>query len=102
MLNTSFSDPVGFFRKAYDALEPGGWFEIKDTIIPLESDDDTIPQDCALQDWCEALIKAIAKIDRDWNWARHYGEYMKEAGFVNVRLPGWLMSDTDERVPSQR
>jgi SAM-dependent methyltransferase len=90
MLNLSFDDPPGFFKKVYDALEPGGWFEMLDTTLPIESDDNTIPEDSAIQQWCAAMAKAMKTVGKDWGWSKHYGEYMERVGFTNVSISSSL------------
>lgn len=36
-----FRDPPSVLRSIYDSLEPGGWFELQDPIMPLRSVDGT-------------------------------------------------------------
>jgi hypothetical protein len=42
LLAFAFTNPIAIFRKAFNALEPGGWFEMQDPAAPLRSIDGTI------------------------------------------------------------
>ncbi|EWY87303.1 hypothetical protein FOYG_11521 [Fusarium oxysporum NRRL 32931] len=54
----SFEDYNAFISKAYKALEPGGWFEMQDIVLPYKSDDGTLHADLELAKlghyFCEA------------------------------------------------
>lgn len=87
MLATTFADPVKLFRKARDALQPGGWIELNDLVMPWRSDDGTIPEGGLTERWNKLLVESIRKgINREIGWAEQYKAFLEEAGFVNVRF----------------
>ena len=65
-------------------MEPGGYFEIHDGILPLESDDGTLPSEGALITWCKHMVEGTAQLGRPVDKVRDYVELMSEAGFTGV------------------
>ena len=85
MLLTSIAEPQRLFKRAYDALKPGGWLEMQDLVMPLRADDDSIPEDSAYRRWNDLYTEACRdRMKRDPSWAERYKEWMEEAGFENV------------------
>ncbi|PHH60645.1 hypothetical protein CDD81_1396 [Ophiocordyceps australis] len=84
MLTASISDWPKFMRQSYQNLEPGGWIEILDVYLQLQSDDDTIPPDCAAAKWGDHMIEAAAMLNRPLDSMTHYKEQLLDAGFINV------------------
>jgi hypothetical protein len=80
---TCFMDPKAVFKQAFDALEPGGWLELRDPIMPFQFMTPP-PEDCALKEWGENLLTAAALIGRKWTNSVHYTEWLHELGFINV------------------
>lgn len=64
-LLTCFADPAVVFKRAYDALEPGGYFEMQDIMFQPQSIDDTV-KGTALEKWNSKLLEGARKIGRDW------------------------------------
>lgn len=85
MLFSCFKDPAGVIAKAYDFLNPGGYLEIMDVILPLESVDDSL-QDTALGDWCPKLIAGAKVLGKDWTCTSKFHKYMADAGFVDIQV----------------
>lgn len=83
MLFTCFQDPAAVFRRAYDALAPGGYFEVQDIVMDLRSIDGTA-DGTAIQDWNRKIISGAAKIGRDWACTLKYAQFMRDAGFEGV------------------
>ncbi|EAS27293.3 TAM domain methyltransferase [Coccidioides immitis RS] len=71
------------FQQAYDALEPGGWFEMQDFAFPVRSDDGTM-ENTPYEQLNNYLVKALKKLGRDGGLAAEYKDMMKRTGFVNV------------------
>lgn len=75
-------------QAAYDsfnrALEPGGWFEVGDVIMPMGCDDGTVPASSSLARWHELLIEAAEKMGRPIEGLAKYTAEMEEAGFVDI------------------
>lgn len=74
-----------FFRQAYHALKPGGWFEIMETPLPLQCDDDTL-QGTALLEWSESMQKLGEAIGVHFDNAWNYRLWVEDTGFTNVQL----------------
>lgn len=85
LMVTSMGDPPALFRKAYENLAPGGWFEIQELYMPILCDDGTMPKDSAFQKWNDLFGEAVSKMGRNFSWATEYKKWMEEAGFVNVQ-----------------
>lgn len=80
---TCFMDPRAVFQQAYDALEPGGYLELRDPIMPFQFVTPP-PEDCALKEWGEKIIEAAARIGRHWTNAQYYSQWLQELGCVNI------------------
>ncbi|KAJ0158247.1 hypothetical protein CTA2_12001 [Colletotrichum tanaceti] len=72
-------------QKAYDNLEPGGYFEIQDLELPSYCDDGTVPPTAALYRWQNALVDASNEIGRPLNYAPASLDDLRDVGFVEVR-----------------
>lgn len=85
LMVTSMADPQALFKKAYDHITPGGWFELQDLVMPLLSDDNTMPETSAFCKWNAIFTEAVGRMGRDTTWAAQYKRWMEETGFVNVQ-----------------
>ncbi|WYZ46198.1 hypothetical protein EsH8_IX_000423 [Colletotrichum jinshuiense] len=85
-----FADPKKIIRKVYDALEPGGWFEVGDVILPVGCDDGTLPEDSALRRWHELLDEAATKMGRRMEGFAKYTAAMEYTGFVDVACKEYI------------
>lgn len=85
LMVTSMADPRALFRKAYDNMAPGGWFELQDLYMPILSDDGTMTEDSAFKHWNDLFVEAVKKLGRDVGWATEYKRWMEEVGFQNVQ-----------------
>ncbi|KAF5586121.1 glycoside hydrolase family 76 [Fusarium pseudoanthophilum] len=71
-------------QQAFNALEPGGWFESQETdCIPL-CDDDTLDPQGPVATWCNDLIAAADKLERPAIFGKQLKEIYKRVGFVDV------------------
>ena len=84
MLLTSVADFPRLMRQTYDALQPGGWFELSDLYMPVLSDDGTI-KDTSLQAWNDQFLVACKRFGRNPSLAAKYKDFMLEAGFIDVQ-----------------
>lgn len=78
-----FSDPKAVFKQAFDALEPGGFIEIRDPIMPFQFLTPP-PERCALQEWCNQITIATERTGRSWSNGEHYASWLEELGCVNI------------------
>jgi hypothetical protein len=84
MLTGSITDWPKLFAQSYKNLEPGGWIECHDILLPGQSDDGTLKEDSPTMQWANNMIEAAAKFGRFADSALHYKQQMQDAGFVNV------------------
>ncbi|EWZ34385.1 hypothetical protein FOZG_12361 [Fusarium oxysporum Fo47] len=80
----SFEDYDAFISKAYKALEPGGWFEMQDIVLPYKSDDGTLHADLELAKLGHYFCEASKILGRSVEAPRHYKSMMQKAGFINI------------------
>ncbi|KAI8171654.1 Secondary metabolism regulator LAE1 [Colletotrichum sp. SAR 10_86] len=84
-MNGSFSDWEGVIKQAYDNLEPGGYFEIQDSIWPPVCDDGTFSEDSALYKWTRLLVEASDKLGRPIDQTAQRPMMMQAIGFEDIR-----------------
>ncbi|GFP57486.1 secondary metabolism regulator LAE1 [Trichoderma asperellum] len=77
--------PVDLLKQAYDHMKPGGWIELQDVDGDVHSDDDTVPDDWPLKRFTEILLEGFAKFGTNAHAAVFGGQYLEEAGFVNIQ-----------------
>ncbi|TDZ23852.1 Secondary metabolism regulator LAE1 [Colletotrichum orbiculare MAFF 240422] len=81
----SFADWPRLVEQAYEHLEPGGYFEIQDSLWPAVSDDGTLKKDSALYEWAHMMNDGAAKIGRRLDITDRHDELLRAAGFENVQ-----------------
>ncbi|KAI1154444.1 tam domain protein [Nemania diffusa] len=86
-------------RKAFDHLEPGGWFEAQELLPTLECDDGSMPDDYAPKLLFNDLEDCAREERRPLDIAKTYKQGLINAGFVDVteqvyKIPinGWAKS----------
>ncbi|KAJ0302071.1 hypothetical protein Brms1b_012181 [Colletotrichum noveboracense] len=84
MMTGSFADNRSIVYKAFDALEPGGYFEAQDMALPLGCDDGTLSVDSDLWKWVLLVMEGMAKFGRPVTAAEQWKQLMEEAGFEDV------------------
>ncbi|KAK3935146.1 methyltransferase domain-containing protein [Diplogelasinospora grovesii] len=82
-LVTSCMDGRAMMRRAFDNLEPGGYFELQDPCLPMRCDDGTL-DGTALAEWNRLLVDGMLRIGKDLRDNVKWGSYMREVGFVDV------------------
>ncbi|PMD32177.1 S-adenosyl-L-methionine-dependent methyltransferase, partial [Hyaloscypha variabilis F] len=80
---TCFNNNRGIVQKIFENLAPGGYFELQDPCLPMRCDDRTL-EGTPLNDWNENLVEAMSRIGRNLKDGQNWGQYMREAGFVDV------------------
>lgn len=83
MLFACFKNPEEVITQAVNALNPGGFLEIQDTLLWFKCDDGYLGT--AMADWQQMLHKAAWKSGRDWLCPTKYEQYLISAGLVNVK-----------------
>ncbi|KAI0433138.1 S-adenosyl-L-methionine-dependent methyltransferase [Xylaria sp. FL1042] len=80
----SISDFPKLFKSIYDNLNPGGWVEMQDYYVKLQSIDGTL-DGTVLQRWNNMLNHALSFIGRSGLNTVKYKRWMREAGFEQIR-----------------
>jgi hypothetical protein len=65
-------------------LNPGGWIEIHDMKFPIEDNDASFPENCAVKKWTDFVIDAAKNLGRPLDSAKDYKAQLIDAGFKNV------------------
>ncbi|KAM3088535.1 hypothetical protein ACMFMG_000172 [Clarireedia jacksonii] len=78
-----FSSPSAVIQSAYSCLRPGGYLEMQDPQMPIMCIDSSM-DGTALQEWGYVSCLAAEKRGRKLTNSKHYGRFMKEAGFVDI------------------
>ena len=81
----SVRDFPALFKQAKKNLKNGGWVEFTDFIPWPFCDDDTIARAPNNIQWNLDLIEASQKFGKNLNAAPNYAQWMRDAGFKNVR-----------------
>jgi hypothetical protein len=68
------------------ALEPGGYFEIQDTVLPVRCDDGTLPDDSYLKRWSDLLLQAGEMGGRPSDLTPSLAGVLEKAGFAGVTV----------------
>ncbi|KAI3540788.1 methyltransferase domain-containing protein [Colletotrichum filicis] len=84
----SFSDWKKTIAQAFANLEPGGYFEIQDTLWPQISDDGTLKEGSAMYKYGQLMVEAFTKMGRPLDITNQFPAMMEEVGFEEVtRIP---------------
>lgn len=84
MMTGSFSDNADIVQKAFDRLEPGGYFEAQDMALPIGCDDGTLTEDSALWKWMLLVMEGMDRLGRPVRAAQQWKEIMEAVGFEDV------------------
>lgn len=66
-------------------LKPGGWAELQDVDGKVHTDDNTVPPNWPLSQFCDLMEQCFALFGTDASAAERGRQYMEAAGFVNIR-----------------
>lgn len=78
-----FQDHRSVIKSCFDSLQPGGWCEWQDFLLPFQSVG-PVPEDCTTIKWSNLIVESAAKIGRHWDNVGRYKKYFEEVGFINV------------------
>ncbi|KAK3986727.1 S-adenosyl-L-methionine-dependent methyltransferase, partial [Cladorrhinum sp. PSN332] len=84
MMTGSLASWPKFFDQAYENLNPGGWIEVADAVLPLRSDDGTLTPEHALHKWSHHCLRGAEIAGRPLDSGEFYKKQMEDRGFVNV------------------
>ena len=82
---TCFKDGKSVLRSAYSALEPGGYLEIQDPILPVAWGEEP-PADSQFLLWNKLSLEAAEAAGRPWTNTRKYEGWMRDLGFEQVTV----------------
>lgn len=82
-LVTCFKEPSIMIRQAFDALEPGGYLELQDAVLPFKFLG-TPPTESSLYQWGKLVMEGAAKSGRPWDNVPNYKRWFEEIGFVSI------------------
>ncbi|KAK5217402.1 hypothetical protein LTR72_009519 [Exophiala xenobiotica] len=71
-------------RQAYEHIKPGGWFELASVYPRAMCDDGSMPEDSMFKFICEQFIEASYGMGAPLDSCLRFGEYLRDAGFVDV------------------
>lgn len=82
----SISDWGALFQEAYRACAPGGWVESFEASPRLESDDGSVQEGSAIDEWGKFFIEGGRKMGRTFTIIDDdlQKKGMEEAGFVDI------------------
>ncbi|KAI0397537.1 methyltransferase domain-containing protein [Xylariaceae sp. FL0594] len=80
----SISDFPALFAAIHENLNPGGWLEMQDYYVNLQSVDGTL-EGTALQRWSQMINRALSSTGRSGMRTVSYRRWMRDAGFEHVR-----------------
>ncbi|KAK2751926.1 hypothetical protein FQN55_008668 [Onygenales sp. PD_40] len=86
MMVGCFGDFTHLITQSYKHLTPGGWFEIIDSLFPMQSDDGTLKDHHALKRWADLLCEASNKLGRSLAATKDHRDRLIAAGFTNVTI----------------
>ncbi|CAG8410327.1 unnamed protein product [Penicillium salamii] len=75
-----------FFRRIFNHVKPGGYFETHESAVWARSDDNSLKDNSALMEWQQAVNFAGEKSGRELNVYHKLKNWMIEAGFEDVTL----------------
>ncbi|KAH6983724.1 S-adenosyl-L-methionine-dependent methyltransferase [Ilyonectria destructans] len=85
MINVLVKNWLEYLRKIFENLTPGGYAELQDVDIFMQSDDNTLTKDHALRKWCVLLAKAAQEHGTPFIETDRFKYLMAEVGFVDVK-----------------
>lgn len=80
---TCFKDPSTVIKSAFENLNPGGYLEFQDCVLPMRDIDGTL-QGTSVDNWQTQTISSAGKMGISWKQSGNYVQYFEDAGFVDV------------------
>jgi SAM-dependent methyltransferase len=82
----SIKDWPRLIKQMYENLRPGGWIELQESANNMYSQDGSLAKDNPMVRMMEGLMEACQKIGRTLDPAPSMEQWVKDAGFVNVKV----------------
>jgi hypothetical protein len=80
----SIADWPRLLQQAYDNMVPGGWIELLDFEAWASTDDNSLPEASAYNQYQVLLSEASKSFGKLMNVSPRFHEFVRDAGFVNV------------------
>jgi hypothetical protein len=98
----SISDWSALFKEAFRVCKPGGWVESYEASPRMESDDGSVTETCAINEWGKFFIEGGKKLNRTFEILDKdlQKKSMEDAGFVDVQVWDFKVSFTTGQQPS--
>ncbi|EWC47626.1 hypothetical protein DRE_03246 [Drechslerella stenobrocha 248] len=80
------ADWPGFCREAFKVLKPGGWVEVAESAVQLQSDDGTLPADCALNAWLRNISEGFERLGRTVVVGPNIEQWLRSTGFEEIKV----------------
>lgn len=80
-----FRDPTQIIAKAYNALIPDSVLEMQDPQMPIACVDKSM-DGRPLAKWAAETCRTAERLGRPLTNSRHYGRWMRDAGFVDAKI----------------
>lgn len=80
----SIRDWPKLIHQAFEHTKPGGWLEVQHKHPWIMSDDGTLPENNALQEWSRLVFEGAAKFGSSFEETTKLKERMEAVGFVDV------------------
>ncbi|KKY18806.1 putative methyltransferase domain-containing protein [Phaeomoniella chlamydospora] len=95
MLVVAMKFPFRLFQRAFENLNPGGWFEIQDLCFPFELLEHPIseppPQNpSAIQSWCHHMLLGASRFGIDLNSPTKFTQYLQSIGYTNIQSEKYM------------
>ncbi|EFX00611.1 methyltransferase type 12 [Grosmannia clavigera kw1407] len=84
-LEACIADDRALFRRVFENLKPGGYFEMQGVNPEFLSDDDTAKKALNANKWMQLMVDGAAKFGKPFDTPIHWKEKFIEAGFVDVK-----------------
>ncbi|KAI8405781.1 hypothetical protein FOFC_13242 [Fusarium oxysporum] len=84
MMNFSIPNWPEYLNKIYQNLAPGGYAEIQEIDVMVNSDDGTLGDDSAIMKWSNLLNEASVKLQQAYKKIDEFKDMMAEAGFTEI------------------
>jgi hypothetical protein len=85
ILSGSIADWPKLINNVYRSLTPGGYIEIAEWETYSRTDDNSLPEDSALNKWQNELNEAAVKFGREMRTALKIKDWATDAGFVDIQ-----------------
>jgi SAM-dependent methyltransferase len=83
-LLTAIRDWPRLISQAFRVMRPGGWIQLASTIPDVQSDDNTLPPNCAFKEVGDTFLEMGEKMGAPVTAPRRWSTQLERAGFINV------------------